>query len=175
MGAAKEIRDRKHFREMFDQESKERGSDADRTALIENQWRQIERLRQQLADAKALADEMASYYEMALRVAADQQRRHDRIHLTLSEDRARLTRENMELHERLAKPRMFAYEAMLLASDGDLMLIHPGFGHLATFQNMKDARIWAVDHDGYIKARKDCHSFHGPYHRVGFNIWPSRS
>lgn len=174
MGAAKENRDRKHFREMFDIETKERQPNADRTALIESQGRQIERLRLQLAERQAelqeaqtaLRLEMEAHEKTRQCAAYDAQSAFQ----TITDQR----REYSELSQAFfAKRALTSYEAMLLpCDDGRFVLVHPGCGGLGSFGSIDEAREWATRHDGYIPRKSDHHSFHGRYWRVGFNIWP---
>lgn len=173
MGAAKEARDRKHFREAFDHETAQRRPIDDIAVTYENTLRRAERLavgletaRQEITVLKqALAAETAAH--SATQTRTDEQARQHYINWT------RLLRNRDELLAQVAKPKILSYEAMLLPCEaGGFVLVHPAHGGMASFTSIDEAREWATRHDGYIKAQPDHHSFHGAFNRVGFNRWP---
>lgn len=176
MGVAKENRDRKHFREVFDRESAQHRPALDRAAEHENTISRNERLigdleyaRAELAEAKqALKLEMADHEKTIERAEYAAQ--------VASTSYGALMRSYSEVSQKLFNTRpLTKHEAMLLVcDDGSFTLVHPGAGGLGAFASLEEARRWATRHDGFIPQRADYHDFHGPYYRVGFNVWPGR-
>lgn len=174
MGAAKEHRDRKHFREMFDRESAQHQASSNRAAEYENTMRrneclltQVDELRAELAEAKlALKLEMAAHDETT--------RQADQAAQIAYQAMTSLRRSYSEVSEQLFKVRpLTKHEGMLLiCEDGGYVLVHRGAGGLGSFATLDDARQWAARHDGFIPRIPAYDSFHGTYYRVGFNIWP---
>lgn len=176
MGAAAYNRGSKLIREQIDHESKARQPDLDRQAEYENTIRRNERLVVELAEARALTAEaqralkleMAAHAQTIERAAQDAQASYQAM--------VNLRVAYSDISEKLfARKPITRYEAMLLVcDDGTFVLVHPGAGGLRAFSSLEDARRWATAHDGFIPQRREYHSVHGAYYRVGFNVWPAK-
>lgn len=173
MGARKEARDAQHFREMFDAESKQRESSVTRTTLIENQADQIERLRLLVNDLQKKLTDLEQALEFESKEHQVTKERAKQAAQTACETNTSLVAAYSEAQKKLSFIKPFVkFEAMLLpCDDGGFTLVHPAVGGLGTFASLKEARVWAAQHDGFIPRALQYHAFHGEYYRVGFNLW----
>lgn len=176
MGVAAYNRGSRLIRDQINAESKKHQPAADRAAEYENTARRNERLvadiesvRAELEEARqALKLEMTAHEKTIERAAYAAQ--------VSSTSYGALMRSYSECSERLFKIKpLTKYEGMLLScEEGGFVLVHPSAGGLGSFATMEAAQAWAAKHGGFVKTRTDYHDFHGSYHRVGFDIWPTK-
>ena len=177
MGAAKENRDRKHFRLQFDMEAAAKQSNSEMAVLAayENERRRAEALTARLELLQAELHEARQALNLEMADHARTIQRAEEAARQSYEVNASLRRSYSEVSEALFRRKpLTKHEAMLLSCDDGFVLVHPGAGGLGAFATLNDARRWAAAHDGFIPQTQDHHPFYGSYHRVGFNIWPVR-
>ena len=174
MGAASEGRAKKHIRNQFDQESAEREEQHPQSGLemvLERQYKRIGELEAMLERAHIdLAHEKAAQLVLRRQVAELQaMQRHSH------EKTAQLQKAYTAIMDEFSTRYTFNHEALLLPLvETEYLLVHPAHGSLATFKTLHEARLWAIEHDGFIPRSMFVHSFHGTHYRVMFNLWPEK-